>query len=160
MWTLEGVRAHIPHLHLIRKALCCCEGGVEGKGEGGLRQETQGCWHVLFFHYVISIPMRSALIFDEPSAQHPPLSPSHPILFSLSLPLLLLEAYSPTCVSSLSVLYILLFFPLELLPCLLEPWYLCHRSGEGLRDLGWTSVFQSRVCFWKLSRDFDLNQPE
>lgn len=43
------------------------EGGGRGEG-GGQRQETQGCWHVLFFHYVIPIPMQSALIFDEPSA--------------------------------------------------------------------------------------------
>ena len=59
-----------------------CKEGVEGKGEGleqgGLRQETQGCWHVLFFYDVISIPMHLALIFDEPLAQHPPLSPYHP----------------------------------------------------------------------------------
>lgn len=89
-----------------------CDGGVEGVEEGELRQETQGCWHVLFFHYVISIPMRSALIFDEPSAQHPPLSPSHPIpshpsLF-LSLPLFLLQAFLPIYVSLLS--YMLHFF--------------------------------------------------
>lgn len=109
-WRCQS--SYLPPLHLIRKALCWCDGGVEGVEEGELRQETQGCWHVLFFHYVISIPMRSALIFDEPSAQHPPLSPSHPIpshpsLF-LSLPLFLLKAFLPTYVSLLS--YMLHFF--------------------------------------------------
>lgn len=80
--------------------------GEEGR-EGGLRQETQGCWHVLFFHYVISIPMQSALIFDELSAQHPPLSPSHPIPSQpiLSLPLSLSLTGFFTHICKLAFLY-------------------------------------------------------
>lgn len=55
----------------------------------GRKQGTRGCWHVSCawgggVPYVISLPIWIALIFDEGLAQHPPLSPNHPIL---SLPL-------------------------------------------------------------------------
>lgn len=138
------------------------EGGV---GEGGLRQETQGCWHVLFFHYVISIPMRSALIFDEPSAQHPPLSPSHPIpahpILSLSPFPSLTGFFSPTYVSSLS--YMLHFFFLLLWSICLASWNLgifvkVAESGRGIWDE--LLFFSFHICYWRLSKDFNLNQTD
>lgn len=116
------------------------EGVGAGAAEGGQRQETQGCWHVLFFHYVISIPMRWALIFDEPSAQHPPLSPSHPIP-SHPVP-------TPSFLSRL-LFFFQAFFTLhtvrefaffscasEHLPFLLEPLHLCQSSRGGLESGG------------------------
>lgn len=120
-------------LYLIRKA-AAKEGWDGGKGEqlkkGGLRQETQGCWHVLFFYYVISIPMHLVLIFNEALAQHPPLSQSYPFPSRSPLsPFLFfppLTALSPTSIGLLSC--ILHTFALEHLSCLVEPLYLCHSS--------------------------------
>lgn len=111
-------------------------GAAAAEEEGGQRQETQGCWHVLFFHYVISIPMRWALIFDEPSAQHPPLSPSHPIPSRppLSSPSFYFSSRlsSPTYSSGAR----LLLCASEHLPFLLEPLHLCQSSRGGFRVWG------------------------
>lgn len=134
-----------PPLHLIRRTARLRErehgqrakesGRERGRG-GGQRQETQGCWHVLFFHYVISIPMRRALIFDEPSAQHPPLSPSHPIPSRppLSSPSLYFSSRlsSPTYSTGAR----LLLCASEHLPFLLEPLHLCQSSRGGLESRG------------------------
>lgn len=142
-----------------------CGGGWRRR-EGGQRQETQGCWHVLFFHYVISIPMRWALIFDEPSAQHPPLSPSHPIPSRppLSSPSFYFSSRlsSPTYSSRAR----LLLCTREHLPFLLEPLHLCQSSRGGLDSGGWgcvcvgggelLSVSLSIFAFCGLSRDFTL----
>lgn len=128
------------------------------------RQETQGCWHVLFFHYVISIPMRSALIFDEPSAQHPPLSPSHPIpshpILSLPPSLSLTGFFSPH-ICKLTFLYATFFLL----------WSICLASWNfsifvKVAQRGWgiwdePLLFGFRICFvWRLSRYFSLNQPQ
>lgn len=129
---------------------------------GGQRQETQGCWHVLFFHYVISIPMRWALIFDEPSAQHPPLSPSHPIpsrpdpLFPLPPSIFSSRLPSPTYSWGAR----LLLCASEHLPFLLEPLHLCQSSRGGSESRGGGLNFSLshsvRLLFCGLSRDFTL----
>lgn len=152
VWTLEGVKAHISPLHLIRKALCWCKGGVEGKGKGvgvglgGVKAEA-GDSRLLA---CVVFPLRDLYtdvvginFWWTISTAYFPLALSSHLDSSHSLPpslpsSLSVTGFSPTYVNLLS--YILHIFALEHLSRLLEPLYLCHSSWEGLRDLGWTSL--------------------
>lgn len=134
--------------------MCWCNGEGEDKEnrEEGLKQGTQGCWHVLwaflFFSYVISVPIWLALIFDEALAQHSPFSLFHPLL---SLPLFL-------CLCSLLPCYRLLFsfhicFPIPWNFCL-SYWYLCifDTVADEMRDSGYISISHINMLFKAINK--------
>lgn len=171
MWTLEGVRAHISPLHLIRKALCWYEGGVEGKGVGewgsggvGEAGDSRLLACVVFplrdlytdavginFWWTIGTASSPLALSSHPISPHS-LSPS--LSFSYRL-------FPPTYVSSLS--YMLLFFLLLWSICLAS-WNFSIFVKVAQRGWGiWDEplLFDFRVCFfWRLSRYFNLNQPQ